>query len=252
MSEIELRQPVPPLPAAKKPAARGSGFYRQAYVYLALAFLATFVGFFPSYFSRLRESDAVHHFHGVMASVWMIGLITQSWLMSHGHRALHRALGKASLLIVPLFVVSGMMVVHVILSGDNPFARAFGARLAFLDVTTLLYFVTAYGLALRHRRSVQLHARYMVSTVLLVLPPALARVLGNYVPGVESFEVAFHGGYFITEGIVALLLVNEWRMGRVYAPYRWLAGFLVFQQLSFLVSPVPTWWTTVTAWYVSL
>lgn len=68
----------------------------------------------------------------------------------------------------------------------------------------------------------------------------------------ETFDVALHGGYFITEGIVALLLVNEWQKGRVYAPYRWLAVFFVFQQLSFLVSPVPAWWTTATAWFTSL
>ncbi len=249
MSEMDLRPPASLRPRVRTPAFRASSFYGQAYVYFALAFLAAFIGFFPTYFSKLRESDAVHHLHGITASVWMIGLVTQSWLMSHGHIALHRRLGKASLLLVPLFVVSGLMVVHVMLSSNSPFAKAFGARLAFTDLTTILCFAGAYVLAIYHRRSIQLHARYMASTAVLVLPPALARILGNYVPGIDSFEAAFHGGFFLAEGIVALLLVADFREGRVYAPYAWLAFFLIFQQLSFLVSPIPSWWMTTTVWF---
>jgi hypothetical protein len=222
--------------------------YRHAYVYFSIALLVAVVGFFPSYFSRLRTTDAVHHFHGVLASMWMFGLITQSWLMSQGKTALHRTLGKLSLLIAPLFILSGLLVVHVMLSSNDDFSKAFGVRLAFIDLTTMLYFGVAYTLAIRHRKSMQLHARYMASTALLVFPPALARLLGNFVPGIESFEAALHCSYFICEAIVAVLLFDDFRTGRVRAPYPILLLVFALQQASFLVSPSPSWWNAVTLW----
>jgi hypothetical protein len=51
--------------------------------------------------------------------------------------------------------------------------------LCFIDLTTIAYFAWTYGMALHHRKSIQLHARYMASTAPLLLPPALARLLSG-------------------------------------------------------------------------
>jgi hypothetical protein len=88
----------------------------------------------------------------------------------------------------------------------------------------------------------------MASTAILVLPPALARLLGNFVPGIESFEAAFHGSYFTCEAVVAALLYDDFRGDRVRLPYVILLAVLVLQQLSFLISPSPSWWNAATVW----
>lgn len=240
--------PAQALSVEQVPRPRGPGIYRNAYLYFSLALLVAIAGFFPSYFARLRDTDAIHHFHGILASAWMVGLVTQSWLMRQGMVSAHRAIGRASLLVAPLFVVSGILVVHVMLASDDGFDRAYGTRLAFVDLTTMAYFAVAYALALYHRRRTQLHARFMASTAMLVLPPALARLLGNVVPGFDSFESDFNGSYFICEAIVALLLIDDFRRGRALAPYAALGAILVLQQSSFLLSPSPAWWTAVASW----
>ena len=238
-------QPPQDLSAEKRPPQTRSGFYRNAYIYFSLALLVTVVGFFPSYFSKLRDTDLVHHFHGIVASVWMIGLIVQSWLMRQGMIGAHRLVGKISLLVAPLFVISGLLVVHVMLTNHDESSVAFGGRLAFIDLTTMGYFSAAYALALYHRRRIQLHARYMASTVILVLPPALVRMIGTFVPGIDSFETALHWSYFLCEAVVALLLLYDFRKGTVRSPYLILLSVLIFQHLSFLVSPSWSWWTAV-------
>ena len=226
--------------------------YKRAHIYFSLTFLVAFVGFFPSYFSKLGDTDAVHHFHGIMASAWMIMLITQAWLMRERKIQLHRKIGRLSLLLAPLFVLSGLLVVHVMLASTNAFSRTFGARLAFLDITTIMYFALAYGLAIWYRTNIQLHARFMASTAVLVLPPALARLLATLVPGINSFEAALHGSYVISELIVILLLLDDHRMGRARPPYLILLGILLMQHGSFLAIPHIQWWRDFTTWIGAL
>ncbi len=44
-------------------------FYANAYLCFGLAFLVTIAGFYPSYFSRLAQTGAAHHFHGITATL---------------------------------------------------------------------------------------------------------------------------------------------------------------------------------------
>jgi hypothetical protein len=245
------------VPGNQSPANRyrervATRFYSRSPYYLSLAFLCAVIGFFPSYFARLGSTDSVHHFHGVMASLWMIMLVTQSWLMSKGHIAQHRVLGKLSLLIAPAFVVSGILMVHTMVSSDDGFSKIYGSRLAFLDLSTMVYFAVAYICALHYRKNIQLHARFMSSTAILVLPPAISRLLGNFLPGISSFEQAGHGAYFICEIVVAILLLDDFRRGSVRAPYVILMVLLVGQQISFVLIPSFTPWNVVTTWIASL
>jgi len=87
-------QPPEVLSVDGRPPQRRPGIYRNAYIYFLLALLVAIIGFFPSYFAKLRDTDAVHQFHGILASVWMIGLVTQSWLMRQGMISAHRTVGK--------------------------------------------------------------------------------------------------------------------------------------------------------------
>jgi hypothetical protein len=246
----ERNSPPPNIPDPK-PRVPGR-FYANSPYYLTLALLCAVVGFFPSYFARLGSTDLVHHFHGVMASLWMIMLVVQSWFMKTGLVAQHRALGKLSLVIAPAFVISGILMVHTMVSSDDGFSKAFGPRLAFLDLTTMLYFAVAYLSALYFRRNVQLHARFMSSTAILVLPPALSRLIGNLVPGISSFEQAGHGAYFVCEIVVAMLIVNDLRHGSIRAPYLILMIVLVIQQISFVLLPSFSTWNVVTTWFASI
>jgi hypothetical protein len=211
--------------------------YPRAPLYFVLLLAVAFVGFYPSYFSRLRETDAVHHFHGVMATIWILMLITQGWLMRRRDFSAHRLVGRASFVVAPLFVFSGLLVVRAMLASDDAFARIFGARLAFADLTTLGYFCAAYGLAVRYRRNTALHARFLASTAILVLPPALARALAFCAQGDVSFPLVFHGAFAISELIVAALIVDDWRDSRVRAPYPILLVLLLVQQLAFVLIP---------------
>lgn len=232
--------------------ARPMPFYAHAPIYFSLLLLVAFIGFFPSYFGRLGQASLTQHMHGVTATLWLFLLIGQGWLMRQRKLQLHRAIGKASIVLALLFVVSGLMMTRAMLTADSPFAKMFGPRLAFIDLASVLFFMFAYGMAIHHRKNVQLHARYMVCTALPLLPPALARGLNAFVlPAGSSFELSFHLAFGVAALIVVALIVDDWRKGKVYAPYPILLAVMLIMQASYEVSMSFAPWAGAVRWLSS-
>lgn len=223
-------------------ALPATAFYARAPLYLAGLLALAVVGFYRSYFARFFGADTVHHLHGLTATGWLVLRCTQAWLYRTRRLALHRLLGRWSPLLVVLFLVSGVLVLRRMLTAQDGFSQAFGMRLSFTDVSSVVYFALAFGLALHFRRRLQIHARLMVSTALLVLPPALARAAGNYLPGIHSFEAAFHAGFVASELLVLGLIVHDLRHGGWRWPYPVLLAVMLLQQASFHAVPHWPWW----------
>ena len=220
--------------------------------YFSLLFLIVVIGFYPTYFSKLANIDLKHHFHAIVATTWMLMLVLQSWLVAQKQFQLHRMVGRLSIIVVLLFVISGAVITHTMLAAHNGFSKAFGSRLAFGDITTVLGFVCAYGLAIHFRRQRALHSRFMASTALLALPPALARVFANFVPGVDSFVAAFHASYLTADLILLTLIIRDYRQGIPRSPYYLPLAIMVIQELSFIVLPGMPVWNHFTGWLGSL
>ena len=223
------------------PAARTGPLYPRAGFYFLLLMLVAFAAFYPSYFSRLAQTDAVRHFHGIVASSWLALLTNQALLMRYRRVALHRRLGKLAYVLAPLFVVSGLLITQQMARGANPFQAAFGSRLAFVDLLATAGFATCVVLAIRDRRQVQRHARWMACTALLLLPPALGR-LAPLLPFVQSFDAAFHTAFVATELLLVVLLLDDRRMGQRLPPYRWMLALTLVQHAGFaFVDRVTAW-----------
>jgi hypothetical protein len=217
--------------------ARPAPFYHLAPLYFSLLLLTALVGFYPSFYSRMGEARVVHQFHGAIATLWLLMLISQAWLVRARRLPLHRLMGRLSVVLALLFVVSGLMIVHDMLSNDSGFSKAFGPRLAFIDLSSILYFAFAYGMAIHYRRDMGLHARFMASTALPLLPPALARVLGSHIlPDGSSFDMALHLAFACAELVVLALLLDDRRRGKLRAPYLILLAVLLVQHASYNLS----------------
>ena len=217
-------------------------FYRHAYLYFAIAFVVTMAGFWPSFFTRLGGTDASHMIHGTSATLWMTVPVVQAWLISQRKLEWHRRLGKASLLLAPVLVVSGLHMVQIMLlkafRHEPGLSQALRLRFAFIDISAMVLFVLVLILALRkiYRKDVRAHAQYMACTVLIALEPAVERFLLFWVPGIGDFGVALNVSLFIMEVIVAVLLYVEWRSGRLSPGY--VMTFVFFVAVHLLLEPV--------------
>jgi len=82
--------------------------YGHAHWYFLAALAATLAGFWPSFFRHLGAADFWHSLHGITATLWIVGLATQSWLMSRGRVRWHRRVAWGVLLLLPILVISAL------------------------------------------------------------------------------------------------------------------------------------------------
>lgn len=179
----------------------GSGVWIVALLALALA------GFWGSYVSRLGAADAVTHLHAGLMLAWFAMLFAQPWLVRTRRLDLHRRVGRLSYGLVPAIVLTCLGLSQLRMSAATPESFGLQAFILYLGVAASAMFLLFWGLAIAHRREPGLHARYMVATALVMIDPALARLLMLLpIPGPVIA--------FISYGVVfAILGVSLW-LGR--------------------------------------
>ena len=220
--------------------------YRKAYLYVLALLALTFVAFWPGYFSKLPVKKIAHHYHAASAVLWMVLAIAQSWTIHHDRIALHRKIGPAIFILFPFFMIAGMWVIHVeatTLAGD--FTSVEGKQLAqfgFFDPLANIGFAALFWGGLRYRYKVQLHARYMLATLLFVIAPIGFRLLAIFIPFLkpdEMFSYCMAGGNLIALAIALILYRQAPKHGR---PWLISAGFIAAQAITFdTLGRIPAW-----------
>ena len=221
--------------------------YRKAYVYVLALLALTFIAFWPSYLSDLPGAKTAHHFHAASAVLWTSLAIAQSWTIQHDQIALHRKAGLAIFVLFPFFLVAGMWVIHVeaatLAAGLNDPENMIIAQFGFFDPLANIGFAFLFYGGLKYRYKVQLHARYMLGTVMFVVAPIFWRLLENYVPmfheSVMPFDVPFAIG---NAGALAIAIALYWQAPKHGRPWLLVAGIIAAQTILFVtVGKLPAW-----------
>jgi len=224
---------------------------RNSVYFFTLLALFAIAAFWPSYLSRATSIPEVRvHLHGAVMALWDAMLITQAFLIRNGARPTHRLIGKASYVLAPLIVLSTLALAHLRLheAGDDPPVDLL--YFVYVQLAMLSLFVLAYVLAIKHRKTPQLHARYMACTALALFDPIFARLLYNHL-GID-FPLAQVITYTAMDAILLGLALWDWRHDRRPSVYPAMLGIFVLVQLpTFFLYKLPVW-RKVAVWYGSL
>ena len=233
------------LPLAK---TRTGVLYPHAQWYFLFAMATTWLGFSQSYFKVLTGEPLIHHVHGALMGGWIALLVVQPMLYQRGKLALHRTLGRWGVYgLMPAIVVVGFLMDRRMLRLHNapPFIID---QLAFLDATALLMFPLFIVLSIVYAKDVQLHARYIVCTVLLLMPPAWARAL-FFVPGMHSFQVNVNTAMVLVDLVLVALMINDVRRwGRLRAAYPVALVLLTVSAVASNFAARWGWWMGLSRW----
>ncbi|MEH3100755.1 hypothetical protein [Sphingomonas adhaesiva] len=217
-------------------------FHRSYYAVLLLAPLVL-VAFWPGYFAIPRQVVFGVHAHALTAILWLVLLATQMWAIRTRRGHLHRTLGLALFVFVPLFVAGGALAIQAMMTkalAGHPFYARFGPGLAAADALATPCFLALVAYAVAQRRHVHAHGGAMLATAVLVLPPALGRVLPAVLPTMPSlhpFVPAFYAAQMVAV-VVALVAARADR--RQAGPFRLVAANVTLQAAAFaLLSPSP-------------
>ncbi|GAB3796309.1 hypothetical protein GCM10028819_13670 [Spirosoma humi] len=226
--------------------------YPNAPWYFGLAVIITWLGFSRSYFSRLTQTDLYHHLHGASAGLWMGLLILQPILYRRGQLALHRKLGWiGTAVLVPALLIGGVKMMRLMLQAADAYPPGAVYQLSFIDASSLLLFSLFLGLSLWNGQRLALHARYMVCTVLIILPPAITRLL-FFIPWFDSFAKTLNGSFVAIEVVLLFLLVDDRRIGRLQPAYPLALGLFLLLHLTMNLAGQWLWWHTLMDHFASL
>jgi hypothetical protein len=200
--------------------------FRLAAYFIIAMIGAAIVAFWPAYFSSLMTAPWGFHLHGITSSLWMLLLVFQSWSIHGGQRRLHRIAGIGSLVLFPFFLAGNVAVVLSMAQATptNPFYQVYGARLGIMDATTPIILGWLYYHALSERRNIQVHARFMMATPLLLVMPIVSRLATRFIPalvigGPDDFHLFAWGlriANVVSVACAASLYATSPRFGRPF------------------------------------
>ncbi len=217
-------------------------YYKYAHLYLTLGLLIVLVGFSKTYFSKLGDFSFFHHLHGVSATLWMILLIAQPYLFQKGLMKTHKLLGWASLVLVPLIIIGGVIMMRLMIQGQEYYPPNSVYMLAFIDVCTLLGFAVLYFLALYFRKNLMLHSRFMVSTIFGPLVPALARLFMFILAIASNFTEGITYSFLSIEVVLLIIIWRERNSREMKYTYLPVLVFIGIQHVLLYFVNEWDWW----------
>lgn len=213
--------------------------YPRAHYYVLLCMAVTLAGFWPSYFSSWTISPWQFHAHGIAASLWVTMVFAQSWTVHHRQIALHRAIGKASLFLFP-FLIGGLTAIIDLtgkgfVAANDPVRTMYGGTFLIGLATAILAYVILYYRALRDRRTLWLHAGYLLATPLILWESPFSRVLNMTVPslaiaGPADFPHILQSIEWAMGTALLFCLAVRWRVGERAHPFA-VAGALIAAEM---------------------
>lgn len=212
--------------------------YPRAHFYVLFVLAVIALGFWPSYFSTIGQVQWQFHAHGVAASLWVILVGTQSWTAHHKQLALHRAAGKASLMLFPFLIAGLFAIIDVtgkgVLAGDGPVRAMFGASFLIGMLVAAAAYVTLYYRALKYRRKVWVHAGYLLGTPIILFESPFSRIMTDFLPmfaieGPPDFPKIMSSILWADAFALAFCAIVWWRFRDRANPFLVTGGFVALQ-----------------------
>ncbi|NIP19168.1 MAG: hypothetical protein GWM87_14145 [Xanthomonadales bacterium] len=224
--------------------------YRNAPFWFAGLLVLQVLGFWPSYFSpSAPDATFGQHFHSVTMLGWMLMLIAQSWLIRARKRDIHRVIGRFSMVWAPLIVFSALyVVVDHLVKFPQP-TPPIGIGFFWLGLASATYYAIFYVLAIKNRREMQLHARYMAATVLAFVVPALGRLSDMLGEMTGLTFLNFFNALWAPVIIGLVMMWRESRKGGVRLPWALASGLQFVIVIGFHNMYKVGWFVALSDWY---
>lgn len=205
-------------------AARAELFWHRMAIGLAIFIVFGFLQFALRGFVDPVAAPFWVHLHGVAMLAWLALLIVQPTLVSRDNLALHRRLGwigaGLALFITALGIFTGLA--SLVLNRFPPFF----APPYFLALTTVesLAFGLMVWAAVRRRHTTAWHRRLMIGATIVILEPALGRILPMpFMIGWSDIPIGL-----IQLGVVGIIALYDRRtLGRIHPATKAIAAIVI-------------------------
>lgn len=208
------------------------------------------LGIFMDYWGDFTENAWSVHVHYWTGTIWYIYLIVQPYYVTHQKIERHRTNGIIGMFIAGGVCLTALSMMHRdIASAEGsladparfgPFQPWFFCGIAAVEVVMIVAF--GYGVikSIVHRKEIENHSWWLISTVFIIMMPALARgilfaqfvIQSQQMPNVDVMI-----SLYISELIIiSMLLLGAWKFQTLRHPATYLA--LAVNLFNCLLEPI--------------
>ncbi len=217
--------------------------YKNLHKWMLIPMIVMQLGIFKDYWGDFSDNAWAVHIHYWTGTVWYIYLIIQPYFVTHGQMARHRTNG-----IIGIFLAGGVCITALSMMNRDivttqqafasperfgPFQPWFFFGVAAVEIVMMIAFGFAVIKSIIHRKEIENHAWWLISTVFIIMMPALGRGIQNVYVDMHSKEMPdvniMIPIYFTLLLIMAMLLFGAWKFGKLKHPATYLAlGINIF------------------------
>jgi hypothetical protein len=224
--------------------------YKNLHLWMIIPMVIMQLGIFYDYWGDLTDNAWSVHIHYWTATLWYVYLIAQPWLATHNRLEAHRTNGIIGFFLAGGVAMTALSALHRdIVSAERsaadparfgPFEPWFFYGIAAVEIVMMSAFIFAIVQAIRYRYSLEDHAWWLISTVFIIMMPALGRGIGVLFGLFEVSTIVNNASLYLTTGIIiALTIWAARRYGRFNHPATYLAvGVNLF---NLLFEPLGRW-----------
>ncbi|SDB58441.1 hypothetical protein SAMN03097699_2311 [Flavobacteriaceae bacterium MAR_2010_188] len=211
--------------------------YKDLYKWMIIPMVIMQLGIYKDYWGDFTDNAWSVHIHYWTGTIWYLYLIIQPYFATHGKMALHRTNGIIGMFLAGGVSITAFSMLHRdLLNAQNslemperfgPFKDWFFMGVAAVEFVMIIAFGFAVIKSIIKRKSLEDHAWWLISTVFLIMMPALGRGIQNlYVKiHIEDWpNIHIMLPLYLTQAIIiGLLLLAAWKYHKLKHPATYLA-----------------------------
>jgi hypothetical protein len=224
--------------------------YKTLYKWMLLPMVVMQLGIYKDYWGDFSDNAWSVHIHYWTGTVWYIYLIIQPWFATHGQMARHRTNG-----IIGMFIAGGVCLTALSMMNRDmvtaqkaleapeqfgPFQPWFFFGVAVVEIVMMTAFGFAIIKSIIHRKEIENHAWWLISTVFIIMMPALGRGMQNVYVDMHAKDwpnINIMMPIYPTQVLImGMLLLGAWKYGKLKHPATYLA--LCVNLFIFLLEPI--------------
>jgi hypothetical protein len=206
------------------------------------------LGIFMDYWGDFSDNAWAVHVHYWTGTTWYLFLVVQPYLVTHGQIERHRTNGMIGLFLAGGVCLSALSMMYRDMDSAKssmlnperfgPFEPWFFYGVIVVEIVMMTAFGFAVIKSVLHRKEIENHSWWLISTVFLIMMPALGRGVGFLWIALNADKIAgLMVTLYITQVIIlSLVVAAAWKFGTFRHPATYLA--IAVNAFIFFLEPI--------------
>ena len=203
--------------------------YKTLHLWMIVPMIFMQLGIFRDYWGDFSENAWSVHVHYWTGTVWYIYLIIQPYFAAHGQMARHRTNGIIGMFLAGGVCLTALSMMHRDIATTQkamamperfgPFQPWFFFGVAAVEIVMMTAFGYAVLKSILDRKQFESHAWWLISTVFIIMMPALGRGIQNVYVGMNRSDwpnIDIMQPLYITQVLIlGMIVLGAWKYNKL-------------------------------------